>query len=304
MLRVCIPRPPGDDFLRHLESELAGCAQIRDDDKDAAILVDGTPPDLDGMNELRAVIVPYAGVPARTRKLLTTRPEVSLHNLHHNAVPTAETAFALMLAAAKQVVPIDRALRADDWRPRYAPTRTRLLAGGKAVVLGFGAIGHHIGTLCRGLGMSVVGVTRAPKPPFPRCLDDAAALFVCVPWTPQTENMVDGAALATLPDHSIVVNVARGPVIEQASLFRELESGRLAAGLDVWWNYPKTEEDRAAHAPADFPFGTLDNVVLSPHRAGHCEGIERLRAQHLATLLRAAAAGDEIPNRVDLERGY
>ena len=129
-------------------------------------------------------------------------------------------------------------------------------------------------------------------------------LFVCAPWTPETEGLVNAEALARLPDGSVVVNVARGPIIDEGALHAELEAGRLRAGLDVWWNYPKSEEARADCPPADRDFGALDNVVLSPHRAGHCDGIERLRAEHLARLLHAAATGEPIPNRVDLERGY
>ena len=112
----------------------------------------GTPESLDPWPQLRAVVIPYAGVPKRTRELVAAHPGVTLHNLHHNAVPTAETAFALMLAAAKSVVPIDRALRRADWRPRYEQRQDLLLHGAKAVILGYGAIGHAIAGMCRGLG--------------------------------------------------------------------------------------------------------------------------------------------------------
>ncbi|MDH3591690.1 MAG: hydroxyacid dehydrogenase [Planctomycetota bacterium] len=306
-LRVCIPWLSDDDFAAALHEHAAGLdVRLSKDDVAAEILVAGVPePDLvDRLAALRAIVIPYAGVPKRTRELVAARGGLALHNLHHNAVPTAETAVALMLAAAKSVVPIDRALRAHDWRPRYALRHDLLCDGATTVVLGAGAIGSHIGKLCTGLGMNAVPVRRGDGANWRERIANASALFVSVPWTEQTEGMVDAAALAQLPDGCIVVNVSRGPVIDEDALYQQLSQGRLSAALDVWWNYPQDEDAREHTPPANHPFHELDNVVMSPHRAGHCDGIERLRAQHLARLLDAAVRGEEMPNRVDLERGY
>src|SRR5437868_3317883 len=88
---------------------------------DASILIDGYPSreDLVAAPQLRAVVVPFAGVPPKTRELMVDFPSVAVHNLHHNAPETAEVAIALLLACAKYVVPMDRALRRGDWSPRY-----------------------------------------------------------------------------------------------------------------------------------------------------------------------------------------
>lgn len=101
------------------------------------------------------------------------------------------------------------------------------------------------------------------------------------------------------------MNVARGPVVEEQALYEALRSGHLGgAGLDVWWRYPEGETDRALTLPSTFPFHELDSVVLSPHRAGHAEATESLRARHLADLLNDIACGKDPRGRVDLERGY
>ena len=121
MLRVALPglddRP---DFLAALRRALPESVRIVEGD--AEILVQGVPDDeaLDGRPSLRSVVIPYAGVPDRTRERIARRPHLSLHNLHHNAAATAEMAVALLLAAAKSVVPYDRALRrdADDTEAR------------------------------------------------------------------------------------------------------------------------------------------------------------------------------------------
>ncbi|MCA9873270.1 MAG: hypothetical protein KC441_06435, partial [Anaerolineales bacterium] len=77
-----------------------------------------------------------------------------------------------------------------------------------------------------------------------------------------------------------------------------------AAGIDVWYIYPKEEADRPHTMPSAFPFHELDNVVMSPHRGGQTLDSDRLRMGHLAQLLNCAARGEEMPNRLDLARGY
>lgn len=315
--RLVVYLPGADEgFLSALQAELLGNVEvIREPGRDYEILVRGvvTDQDLGASKKLRAVIIPYAGVPKRTRELLAGHPSISLHNLHHNAAATAETAVALLLAAAKRIVPIDRALRNHDWRPRYdTEQRDPLLAGKLAVILGFGQIGLHVANACFGLRMQVQAIRRsAPENAWVHNVDalgdllpKARALVVCLPLTEETEGIVGKSELALLPDGAIVVNVGRGPLIDEEALYDELRGGRLWAGLDVWYRYPEDEDSRGDTAPSRFPFHELDNVVMSPHRAGHCAETEGHRARELALALNSAALGDEIPSRVDPERGY
>lgn len=267
---------------------------------------------------LRALIVPWAGIPEATRELLLDFPAIQVHNLHHNAVPVAELTVALLLAAAKSVVRLDRALRRDDWTPRYAKDSALLLAGRTALVLGYGAIGREVARLCRALGMDVIGVRRhvPPGPPagpdevhavadLDALLPRADALLICLPHTPATDGLIGERRLALLPAGALLVNMGRGPIVDQGALFRALQEGHLyAAGLDVWYNYPSGPESRAHTPPADHPFGELENVVMSPHRGGQSDGTEHLRMEGLAVLLNAARRGEPMPNRVDLAAGY
>ena len=117
--------------------------------------------------------------------------------------------------------------------------------------------------------------------------------------------MIGEHELALMPPGGILVNVGRGPVVDPGALYSALRSGQLgAAGLDVWYNYPKSPEERASTPPAEFPFHELDNVVMSPHRGGGSDQTEELRMTHLAAHLNAAARGEPIPNKVDLDAGY
>jgi phosphoglycerate dehydrogenase-like enzyme len=110
--------------------------------------------------------------------------------------------------------------------------------------------------------------------------------------------------LARLPNGAIVVNVARGPIVDEAALFEDLRSGRLRAGLDVWYKYPKKEKDRTNTPPSAHPFHELDNVVMTPHMAEESDDTELLRVTDLAKMLNAAAGGEALPNRIDPDRGY
>jgi len=307
-MRVAVSSRGADDpFLIALRPLLSESIElVVDEAGPVEILVQGTPSatDLEEREGLRAVVIPYAGVPKTTRELLANSPTLTLHNLHHNAAPTAELALALLLAAAKNIVPLDRALRARDWSPRYEPATELLLDGAHAAVLGHGAIGQRVTRGMEALGMHVTPVRRSTPTDLDALLSTVQALVIALPLTPQTEGLLDARRLALLPDGCCIVNVGRGLIIDEDAFYEELAAGRLRAGIDVWYSYPKSAEDAPDTAPSRHEFGALDNVVLSPHRGGHCMRIEELRAEHLARLLNAAANGEPIPNRVNLEAGY
>ena len=273
---------------------------------------------LDASPDLRAVIVPYAGIAPELQTLLLRHPQISLHNLHHNDIATAEFALALLFAATKFIVPLDRLLRKGDWRQRYNGAPSLLLAGKRVMILGYGAIGRQIAPVCQALGMEVTGVRRHtpahavetgvavhPVTALPALLPTTDILICVLPQTPETVGLIGAAELAALPAGAVVVNVGRGPVIDEAALYAALQSGRLAAaGIDVWYTYPHDEEARGHTLPSRFPFHELDNVVLSPHRGGWLEAAEERRRRELATLLIAAANGQPMPNQVDKALGY
>jgi phosphoglycerate dehydrogenase-like enzyme len=224
-----------------------------------------------------------------------------------------------MLAAAKFILPADRALRQNDWRPRYQPLPAVSLNGKNALILGFGAVGQRVGLVCHALGMQIRAIRRNPQKPvfnsypveiggpdaLPAWIPSADVLLITLPATPQTENLIGEKEIRRLPGGAILVNVGRGAIVDQHALYVALKDGHLrAAGLDVWYNYPQQETDRANTPPAEFPFHELDNVVMSPHRAGASVDTEILRMTHLANLLNTIAEGKPVPNRVDLEAGY
>jgi phosphoglycerate dehydrogenase-like enzyme len=117
--------------------------------------------------------------------------------------------------------------------------------------------------------------------------------------------MLNAERIAKLQNHSIVVNVARGPIVNEQALYEALKLKTIAgAGLDVWYRYPEDEVSREHTPPATYPFHELDNVVMSPHRAGGSRQNESFRLQHLAQVINALARGATHPTKVDVEAGY
>jgi len=310
------PRPTDDELP-------SGCELVVEREETRAlehrdtidVLIDGRPsPLLDGAR-LAHVIVPWAGFPPALRDALLERPHLKAYNAHYNAPFVAQHALALLLAAAQRLVPIDAALRRGDWGDRARPERSRHLAGGEALLLGYGAIGRHLSPMLRGLGMRVSALRRRPEgdedgvrvigpEELPAALARADALLVSLPATSATVGLIDRVALARMRTDALVVNVGRGTVIDEDALFDALASGRLAgAGLDVWWRYPDGPEAQAATPPATRPFWELPNVVLSPHRADATDASERARVADVCATLRAIAGGRE-RSRVDVEAGY
>jgi phosphoglycerate dehydrogenase-like enzyme len=310
-----------DPTLALLRANLMAAVQLTSGSEiphDTHILIGGRPTSaqLATCPNLRAIIVPWAGVPENTRDLLHDFPQVTLHNLHHNAAATAEMALALLFAAAKFIVPLDQKLRANDWSPRYAPSRSIGLEDKTALVIGYGRIGQRVGRVCRALGMHVIATRRQQlgsdevaevhsTSDLPQLLPRAQVLIITAPLTPETNGLIGEKELAALPHGAVLVNVGRGAIVDEGALYFALQNGQLAAaGIDVWYNYPRDETSQANTPPSQYPFGELDNVVLSPHRGGDEKDIDTARMQHLAELLNAAARGEEMPNRVDIEAGY
>jgi len=265
---------------------------------------------------LKLVIIPHAGVtlPPSTAKTITTQyPSLPILTLHRNAVPTAETGVALLLAAAKQLVIADRDLRVGNWASSSFAngasgtevTMSQVVLRKKRVlVLGYGRIGRSVAMACTGLGMEVVGIRNRitaeyeddlgtkvyPLSSLESLLPTCTVLFCTLPGTHHTLGLIDRHKLSLLPPQAIVVNIGRGAVFVERDLFEALQSKQLfGAGLDVWWSYPPRDEpEKAANwPPSEFDFSSLENVVMSPHRGGglHTPEVEVQRYDELEEIV-------------------
>lgn len=313
----------GDEWAGKLRAKLDPSIKLHygemiPDPADYEILVSGTPEKeyLEASPKLHTLIIPWAGLATRSRELLIDYPNLKVHNLHYNSTPVAETAVTLMMAAAKYLIPVDRRFRIHDWRPRYNPYPAIMLRGRNALVLGYGSIGREIGRICHGLGMKVIAIKRIvdktsdefakiyPHMELHNLLPDANVFFISLPMTPETRDSIGKKELGLLPERAILVNIARGPIVDEKALYDELASGRISAGLDVWYHYPSTEEDRKYCEPSEYEFHMLENVVMTPHLAERSDLSEELNVEGLAVMLNLAAHGRPLPNKVDVLQGY
>jgi len=267
---------------------------------------------LGALQGLRSIVVPWAGVPEKLVETLASRPQISLHNLHHNADATAEMALALLLSASRQLPRADQQIREGCWGMRFGPPEPTLLHGRTALVLGCGSIGIRVARICRAMGMRVHGVRRAESQGDPKwmhgfdqlsnLLAKTHALIITAPLTRETRGMIGARELARMPAGGILVNVGRGAIVDEEALFGALKSGHLAAaGIDTWYTYPKGDE---ACLPSRFPFHEMENVTMSPHRGGAASQVEGERVRHMVKLVKALAGGDQSFWRVDLAKGY
>ena len=274
---------------------------------------------LDASPNLQALIIPFSGPPQQTRDLLVHYPHITVHNTPYNYIATAETALALLLASAKFIAKGDINLRRGDWTLRYSERPQLLLHGKTILILGYGRIGRHVAPVCHALGMEIIGVRRSLAPEdhndtfaqiyaieqLHKVLPEANFLLTALPDTSETEGLLGAPELALLPTDAIVVNVGRGSVINEKALYHALVSGKLAAaGIDVWYNYPKSNAARTQTLPSQYPFHELKNVILSPHRAGWLGSDDDSRMIMLAEMVNEAAVGRPLPNRVNMALGY
>lgn len=320
-MRVHLSHPPAAADRALLCAGLPASVQLTEGDTvsgETDILVSGRPSRAQLNSELSALVIPYAGLPGVTRSLLLScRPDLPVYNLHHNAPVVAEMALALLLAVTRYLVPMDRALRASDWRARYQPDPAFTLSGRTVLILGLGAIGRRLARPLQALGARVTatrrrlsapavvdGVSVYPSSSLDALLPEADAVIVALPHTPETDGLLGARRLSLLPPGAALVNVARARIVDEDALFAALKSGQLCgAGLDVWYQYPRSPLLRVDAPPCRVPLWELPNVVFSPHRAGHVQGIEAMRMQALAALLAKLAAG-RIVRQVQLQEGY
>ena len=326
ILKAHFLHEPAPGLLAELQSQLqpgvhltAGLELPSPADFEILIASRVTRQQLEASPNLRAFINPFTGVSEETLALLAEHPHIALHNSHHPAASTAEMALALLLAAVRRLVPADRNLRKGDWTTGGQTDRAPVLEGKTLLVLGYGQIGQRVARVCQALGMKVVAIrlnVNAPKPPDIRAelhpasnlrqvLPRANVLVVALPLTSETCGLIGAAELALLPRGAVLVNVGRGPIVDEEALYMALCDGTLgAAGIDVWYSYPPDDTARAHTFPSKYPFQDLDNVVLSPHRGGLTVESEHQGIAAIAAMLNAAARGEPMPNRMDVAAGY
>ena len=254
----------------------------------------GPPPEMiDRMSKLEIIAsasVGYDGIPveyARSKGIpVCNTPEVLNDDV-------ADLAIGLMIMTARNLVTTDRYVRSGRW-PKEGEYPLAKRASGKRVgILGMGRIGKEIGKRAEAMNNTVAYHSRRPVadvswrhyPDLVELAKNSDFLIVIIPATPQTAKIVNKAVIEALGPTGILVNVARGAVVDEDALVEALVSGKLGgAGLDVFANEPQVPE---------VLFG-MDNVVLQPHVGSASHETRRAMSQLVLDNLDAHFAGNPL----------
>lgn len=222
----------------------------------------------------------------------------------------AEHAIALVLALRRRLHVAAARQAVRTWaQTELQEVRTPALAGSRLVVVGLGAIGSRVASLGRGLGMRVTGVRRRIDQPVPDGVEDmygpdglraalarADAVVLAAPKTAQTRAMIGAEELASMRPSAVLVNVARGRLIDDAALVQALERGAIAgAGLDAFAREPLPDGD---------PLWRLPNVLLTPHTAPFGGDYWEQAVDFFLQNMTRFRRGEPLQNVVDRAGGY
>lgn len=189
--------------------------------------------------------------------IVTNTPEVLTEEV-------ADTALGLLLCTVRELPQAERHLRAGKWLQNAYPLTKGTLRNRTVGIVGMGAIGQAIARRLDAFGVPVVYHARQPRPQlryrhYPKLIDmarDVDTLMVIVPGGPATANMINAEVLNALGPNGILINMARGSVVDEPALIKALAEKRImAAGLDVFAKEPQVPQELIA----------MDNVVLFPH---------------------------------------
>lgn len=216
---------------------------------------------------------------AAARGILVTRAPGS------NTQAVAEHTLAVILALAKDLRPLSAAIAEGRWRDGAPAVRD--VAGMRLGLIGYGPIGQATGRLAEAIGMRVTAYSPDREGTLQDLLATSDALSLHCPLTPQTYHLIDAAALAALPRGAIVINTARGGLVDEPALLAALDSGHIAgAALDVFEGEPPA---------ADHPLRRHPRVIVTPHMAGVTAGSLVAMGVMAAECIVAALTGAPVP---------
>jgi len=260
-------------------------------------------------HKMRLLQAPAAGTDGIQRECLPPHSQLANCFGHENAI--AEYVMTALLMRHVPLVEADQGLRQGHWKffaGRPGALRSEL--GSQTLgILGFGHIAKTLAQRAKAFDMRVVVANRSPLGLEATSVVDQSfklsdlnafmascdVVVVTLPLTENTKGLVGQAALSAMKPSAIIVNVGRGPVIDETALFQTLQRQQIAGAIiDTWYQYPSAET--AQCAPSQFNFASLQNVVMTPHMSGWTEGTVRRRQQTIANNINRLSQGLPLQN--------
>ena len=223
-----------------------------------------------------------------------------------HSTPIGEYVLCLMLMFAKGANRFVRAQERKEWL-RFLPKE---LFGSTVGVVGLGHIGGEVARLAKSFGCRVIATRRSvtspephegidellPASDLPRLLAESDYVVLAVPLTQDTRHLIGETELRAMKPSAVLINIARGAVVDEPALVRALKEGWIAgAGLDVFEQEP---------LPPESELWEMENVIMSPHISGGTENYNQRAAAIFCENLRRYLAGEPLMNLADAQRGY
>jgi len=218
-----------------------------------------------------------------------------------NALPVAEFALGLMLSSLRFIAYGHEELRQGRWATGKLPGDTYMRSGKTVGIVGFGAIGQNVAKLLKGFGCRILYSKRNPLPQaeeetlgvrhasMAQILAEADVVSLHCPLTPETTNLIDAAALRAMKKTAVLINVARGGVVNEADLVEALKAHEIAgAAMDVYSVEP---------LPPESPLLTLDNIVVTPHLAAMAADNFAPTVTRMFANIQHVSRGEPVPER-------
>ena len=264
-----------------------------------------------GTNQLHWVHSGTAGVSSALYPEFVVSEILFTNSAGIHAPPMAESVLATILHFARGLDFATRSQARSEWGKAPFEQRAgvvREIAGATVGIYGFGGVGRELAWRAAALGMKVIATKRNDRmvPPDVELLrgDDALYnlleradyLVITAPSTPETRGSIDEAALARMKPDAVLINIARGDVLDERALVGALKEGRLrGAGLDVFTTEP---------LPPESPLWSLDNVLITPHVSATTTHFWRRETDLIVENIERYLAGRPLRNAVDKEAGY
>jgi phosphoglycerate dehydrogenase-like enzyme len=231
---------------------------------------------------------------------------------HETAI--AEYVVMVMLALHHRLFQIagefrDRGSWATSWVQSGAPHGE--VRGSTLGIVGYGRVGREVARRAAPFGCRILAANRSSREAEPeveriyplddldRMLPECDTVAICTALGPETTNLIDARRLALMKPSAVVINIARGQVIDEDALYAALRENKLGGGaIDVWWQYPNSVDPNLRGSR--YAFHELPNVIVTPHNSGWTAGMVRRRWDEIADNINRFYRGDNLINIVSV----
>jgi D-2-hydroxyacid dehydrogenase (NADP+) len=301
------------DFSQHNFIQLQNYDRVPEEIADTDVFIGWSlrPQQFTAARKLRWIHSPAAAVHQLMFPELIQSSVVLTNSTGIHGPVVAEHAIAVLLALAKRLPQAMQYQAKRIWSQDqlwHEQPRPREVADTTVAVIGMGGIGREFTVRAKALGMKVLAVRENPAKgtdgadavyspaEIDKVLPQADYVLLCTPVTPATTGLINAARLSKMKPDAYLINVGRGPLVDEAAFLKALQERRIAgAALDVFNEEP---------LPADSPFWSLDNLLITPHTAAVTERLWERHYKLIVENMNRFLDGKRLLNEVDKRRGY